>query len=65
MTQKEAMKMLKKALTTVSALMSLQYGEKTDKIIFILNISLDEWGAHLNQLDVNEKRHSLRFLSSL
>ena len=48
MTQRETIKMLKKVLTTVSALMPLQYGERADKIIFASDISLDEWDAHLN-----------------
>ena len=42
MTQRETMKILKKVLITVSALMLLQYGEKADKIIFVLDISLNE-----------------------
>ena len=65
MAQREAIKTLKKVLTTVSALMPLQYGEEADKIIFISDISLNEWGAHLDQLNTNRKRHSSRFLSSL
>ena len=36
------MKTLKKVLTTVSALMPLQYGKETDKIIFASDISLNE-----------------------
>ena len=65
MIQRETMKILKKALTTISALMLLWYSEGANKIIFILDISLNGWGAHLNQLDADEKRHLLRFLSSL
>ena len=42
MIQRETMKMLKKALTTVSALMPLQYDKEADKIIFILNMGLNE-----------------------
>ena len=34
--------MLKKALTTISTLMSLQYDKKADKIIFISDINLNE-----------------------
>ena len=48
MIQRETIKMLKKALTTVSALMSLQYDKGADKIIFISDVSLNEWDAHLN-----------------
>ena len=48
MTQRETMKMLKKVLTTVSALIFLQYDKEADKIIFASDISLNEWGAHLN-----------------
>ena len=65
MAQRETIKTLKKVLTTASALISLQYDKRADKIIFVSDISLNEWDAHLDQLDVNEKRHSLRFLSSL
>ena len=57
--------MLKKVLTTAFTLMPLQYSEGADKIIFISDISLNEWGTHLNQLNVNKKRHLLRFLNSL
>ena len=42
MTQREAIKILKKALTTVSALMPLQYDKEADKIIFTSDISLNE-----------------------
>ena len=42
MTQRETIKMLKKVLTTVSALMSLQYDKRTDKIIFASDINLNE-----------------------
>ena len=40
--------MLKKVLTIVSALMSLQYGKEADKIIFVSDVSLNEWGTHLD-----------------
>ena len=65
MTQKEAIEMLKKVLTTVSALMPLQYDKRADKIIFASDININEWDTHLNQLNANRKRYSLRFLSSL
>ena len=65
MTQRKTIKTLKKVLTTVSALMSLQYNKKTDKIIFASDISLNEWDTHLDQLNADRKRHSLRFLSDL
>ena len=42
MIQRKTIKILKKVLTTVSALMSLQYDEKTDKIIFASDVSLNE-----------------------
>ena len=42
MIQRETIEMLKKALTTVSALMSLQYDEETDKIIFASDINLNK-----------------------
>ena len=65
MIQRETIKILKKVLTTVSALMFLQYSKKADKIIFALDISLNEWSAYLDQLNADRKRHLLRFLSSL
>ena len=42
MTQRKTIETLKKVLTTVSALMSLQYDEGADKIIFASDISLNE-----------------------
>ena len=48
MTQRKTIETLKKVLTTVSALMTLQYDDEADKIIFISDISLDEWSAHLD-----------------
>ena len=42
------MKTLKKVLTTVSALMPLQYSEEADKVIFVSDANLNEWGAHLD-----------------
>ena len=42
MIQREAMKMLKKALTTVSALMPLQYDKEAGKIIFASDVNLNE-----------------------
>ena len=59
------MKTLKKVLTTVPVLMPLQYDKETDKIIFASDISLNEWDTHLDQLNADKKRHSLRFLSGL
>ena len=40
--------MLKKALIIISALMFLQYSKGADKIIFISDVNLNEWSAHLN-----------------
>ena len=48
MTQRKTIKTLKKVLTTASALMSLQYDKKADKIIFASNINLNEWDTHLD-----------------
>ena len=48
MAQKKTMKMLKKVLITVSALISLQYGKKAGKIIFASDISLNGWSTHLD-----------------
>ena len=42
MIQRKIMKMLKKVLTTVSALMPLQYDKEADKIIFASDISFNE-----------------------
>ena len=48
MTQRETIKMLKKVLSIVSALMFLYYDKGADKIIFASDINLKEWGTHLD-----------------
>jgi RNase H-like domain found in reverse transcriptase len=52
-------------LTTISALMPLQYSKGVEEVIFASNTSLYGWGAYLDQIDAEGKRYSLRFLSRL
>ena len=44
------MDLLKSLLTTLPALVSLDYIEGADDIILALNVSLEEWGEILMQL---------------
>ena len=62
--QIEAMDLLKFALTTPPALVSLDYTEGAGDIIFAIDASLEGWGRVLMQL-VKGKRHSSRYESGI
>ena len=56
---------LKTALTTAPALISIDYGSGACLIILAVDASLLGWGAVLMQLDAEGRRHPVRFLSGL
>ena len=62
--QIEAMDLLKLALTTPPALVSLDYSEGTGEIILAVDASLEGWGGVLMQL-VQGKRHLSRYESGI
>jgi RNase H-like domain found in reverse transcriptase/Integrase zinc binding domain len=65
MEQELAMAALKKALTEAPGLVSLDYSDEAGKIILTVDASLTGWGAVLQQLDTDKKRHPVRFESGL
>ena len=62
--QVEAMDLLKFALTSHPALVSLDYTERAGDIILAVDASLEGWGGVLMQL-VKGKRHSSRYESGI
>ena len=58
------MDLLKLALTTPAALVSLDYSEKAGEIILVVDTSLERWGGVLMQL-VQEKKHLSRYESKI
>ena len=62
--QVEAMDLLKLALTTLPALVSVDYIAEVGDIIFTIDASLEGWGGVLIQL-VQGKRHPSRYESGI
>ena len=62
--QIEAIDLLKLALTSFPALVSLDYTEETSEIILAVDASLDGWGGVLMQL-IKGKRHLSRYESRI
>lgn len=60
--QQKAMDLLKVALTTAPALVSLDYTKEASLIILTADSSLTGWGAVLMQ-EINNKRHPSRYES--
>ncbi len=56
------MDLMKLALTSPPALVSLDYSKEADEIILAVNASLEGWGGVLMQL-VKGKRHHSRYES--
>ena len=58
------MDLLKLALRTPPALLSLDYNERAGDIILVLNTSLEGWGGVLIQL-VQRKKHPSKYESGI
>ena len=63
--QREVMKLLKVALTSTLALVSINYSLSASLIILTIDISLYSQGVVLIQLDLQGRYYPIRYLSSL
>ncbi len=64
--QKKVMNKLKLTLITASIMRSLNYSEQTEEIILVMNTSLQEWKAMLQQTALNSKnQHFVWYESEL
>ncbi len=59
--QSQAMVTLKTAITTAPALIQIDYSPGAGEIILMVDSSGAGWGATLNQLDKEDRRHPCRF----
>jgi hypothetical protein len=63
--QEQAMESLKTALCSAPALVSITYSEPLQPIIVAVDGSKKGWGAVLMQLDLNNRRHPVRYESGV
>jgi len=64
--QKKVMNKLKLTLITALIMRSLNYSEQTEEIVLVVNASLQEWEAMLQQKALNSKNwHFVRYESEL
>ena len=56
---------LKTAITTALALIQIDYSPRAGEIILMVDLSGARWGAILNQLNKEDRRHPCRFKSGI